>query len=152
MRRASTRDIPALITLMEAFYAESAYPLDHAAAQRGFAALMADERLGQVWLIEEGAKIAGYAVLTFRFGMEFGGLMAAVDDLYIAPQSRNKGLAKTALKEIRERCKAAGITAITVEVSPNNAPALAAYRHAGFTEAKDRQLLVVELSRPTHQG
>jgi GNAT superfamily N-acetyltransferase len=65
---------------------------DHALAERAFAAILADERLGYVWLIEDETRIVGYVVVALRFGMEYGGLMACLDDLFVLPQSRNKGL------------------------------------------------------------
>jgi GNAT superfamily N-acetyltransferase len=153
MRRASISDIPVLLELMSDFYSEGGYSLDHIHAERAFAALLSDERLGYAWLIEEQngeTKTVGYLVLTLRFGMEYGGLMACLDDLFVIPQSRNKGLSKAALFEVRDFCERIGVRAITVEVGYSNAPAQAVYRRLGLTEAKDRQLLALALAAPTH--
>jgi ribosomal protein S18 acetylase RimI-like enzyme len=140
MRRATSKDVPALVTLMAEFYGESGYLLDRAHAEKAFDALLSDERLGHVWLMEDAGTTVGYVVLTLRFGMEYGGMMACLDDLYVVPACRNRGLSKAALSEIREFCKVAGVRAITVEVSCNNAPAQAVYRWLGLTERHDRQL------------
>jgi GNAT superfamily N-acetyltransferase len=150
MRRAIPDDIPTLLALMSEFYAEGGYDLDRAHAERAFAAVLADERLGFVWLIDEETKNVGYLVLTLRFGMEYGGLMACLDDLFVVPQSRNKGLSTAALLQVREFCEHSGIRAITVEVGYSNGPAQAVYRRVGLAEAPDRQLLALALARPTH--
>jgi GNAT superfamily N-acetyltransferase len=150
MRRALQQDIPTLILLMAEFYAESGYDLDQSRAQKAFAALLADERFGCVWLIESEDKHVGYVVLTLRFAMEYGGLMACLDDLFVVPASRNSGLSTAALFEIRAFCEANGIGAITVEVGPDNGPAQRVYRRLGMTEAPGRQLLVLPLMHPTH--
>jgi GNAT superfamily N-acetyltransferase len=150
MRRAHRDDIPTLLSLMSEFYAESGYKLDHALAERAFAAILSDERLGFVWLIDEETKIVGYVVLTLRFGMEYGGLIACLDDLFVVPKNRNKGLSTAALIEVRDFCKISGIRAITVEVGSSNGPAQVVYRRVGLIEPPDRQLLALALAQPTH--
>ncbi|HMB90366.1 MAG TPA: GNAT family N-acetyltransferase [Rhodothermales bacterium] len=150
MRRALQHDIPTLLSLMADFYAESGYELDQAHAHKAFAALLADQRLGYIWLLEDDEKEVGYVVLTLRFGMEYGGLTACLDDLFVVPQSRNKGLSTAALQEIRAFCDAIGVCAITVEVGEGNDPAQRVYRCLGMSEARDRQLLVLPLRHPTH--
>jgi len=135
---------------MSEFYSEAGYNLDRALAERAFAAILADERLGYVWLINHEGKTVGHLVVTLRFGMEYGGMMACVDDLFVVPESRNKGLSTTALLEVRDFCKNKGIRAITVEVGFGNAPAQAVYRRVGLAEAPDRQLLALALAPPAH--
>ena len=150
MREALPEDIPTLLTLMSDFYAESGYELDRAVAERAFAAVLADDRLGHVWLIDDGPKDVGYVVLTLRFGMEYGGLIGCVDDLFVIPQSRNKGLSTAALIQVRDFCESSGIRAMTVEVGFSNGPAQAVYRRVGLVDAPGRQLLALALARPTH--
>jgi ribosomal protein S18 acetylase RimI-like enzyme len=150
MRRAHQEDIPLLIELMAWFYAESGYDLDRPLAEEAFAALLSGEHLGCVWLIDEGGRAVGYVVVTFRFGMEYGGLMACLDDLYVLPESRNRGLSTAALAQVRVFCEEVGIRAITVEVAPDNGPALTVYRRLGLTESPGRQLLVLPLAKPVH--
>ncbi len=150
MRQAHHDDIPELLALMCEFYAESGYDLDQTVAGAAFAEILSDERLGYVWLIDEETRNVGYLVLTFRFGMEFGGVMACIDDLFVVPQSRNKGLGTAALVQVREFCKSMGIRAITVEVGFSNGPAQAVYRRLGLADTPDRQLLSLALTRPVH--
>jgi GNAT superfamily N-acetyltransferase len=152
MRRARPDDIPALVALMDLFYAESGYALDAPLAEKAFADLLADERLGYVWLLDAAGRDAGYVVLTLRFGMEYGGLIACIDDLFVVPEHRNRGLSTAALVRIRDFCRSQGVRAITVEVSPGNGPAQAVYRRIGMEEEPGRQLLALPLERPTHAG
>ena len=92
----------------------------------------------------------GYIVLTFRFGMEYGGSMACVDDLFVVPHSRNKGLATATLALVRDFCKSIDVRAITVEVSHSNGSAQTVYRRLGLAEARDCQLLALALASPAH--
>ena len=150
MRRALPSDIPLLISLMTEFYAESGYELNRALVAGAFAAILAEERLGYVWLIQDEGEDAGYLVVTIRFGMEYGGRMACLDDLYVVPSHRNRGLSTAALIHVRGFCEEMGIRALTVEVGHSNGPAQTVYRRVGFVEAADRQLLALALANPAH--
>ncbi|MCI0744871.1 MAG: hypothetical protein L0Y58_05630 [Verrucomicrobia subdivision 3 bacterium] len=75
--------------MMQEFYAEAAYPLNHKRAAEAFARLLADDRLGHVWFIRAHLREVGYVVVTFCFSMEYGGLIAVVDDLFIQKPFRH---------------------------------------------------------------
>jgi GNAT superfamily N-acetyltransferase len=150
MRPASSSDIPLLVELMAQFYTEAGYDLNHARAAEAFAAILADERLGYVWIIQAEQQDVGHIVLALRYSMEYGGLIAYLDDLYVKAEWRNKGLSTGALMEVRSFCERAGIRALTVEVGHNNGPAQTVYRRIGFAETPDRQLLALPLADPAH--
>jgi GNAT superfamily N-acetyltransferase len=150
MRRASLNDIPLLVDLMAEFYAEAGYDLHHTRAAGAFEAILADERLGYVWIIQAEHQDVGHIVLTLKYAMEYSGLVACLDDLYVKPHWRNKSLSTGALIEVRNFCERAGIRALTVEVGHDNGPAQTVYRRVGFAEVADRQLLVLALASPTH--
>jgi GNAT superfamily N-acetyltransferase len=149
MRPATTDDVPKLLDLMADFYAESGYVLDRPHAAEAFTALLADDRLGRVWLIEQGSEAVGHVVVTFVFAMEYGGVTAVVDDFYVRPAFRGAGLGSSALAEARRACAELGMRAMRVEVGRDNAVAQAVYRHVGF-EAADHQLMALPLAGPTH--
>jgi GNAT superfamily N-acetyltransferase len=150
MRRAGPNDIPLLVGLMTEFYTEAGYDLNHSRAAEAFAAILADERLGYVWIIQAEDHDVGHLVLTLRYAMEYGGIIACLDDLYVKSGWRNKGLSSGAVAEVRNFCEGVGIRALTVEVGHDNAPAQTVYRRAGFAEAANRLLLVLALAAPTH--
>jgi len=150
VREAVRGDVPTLVELMAEFYAESDYVLDRGRAAAAFTVLLSDPRLGRVWLIEQAAAAVGYVVVTFVYGMEYGGLMAFVDDFFVRPTFRDSGLGTAALAAARDACSLLGLRAMSVEVAGDNDPALAVYRRAGF-EMTDRRLMVLALAAPTHE-
>jgi len=150
MRRATPGDIPLLLELMTEFYAEGGFRLDAERAGRAFTELLADERLGYVWIIEAEQQAVGHVVITLRYAMEYAGTIACLDDLFVRPAWRNRGLSQQALLQIRSFCEAAGIRAMTVEVGIGNWPAQKVYRRIGFAEEADRQLLALGLAPPAH--
>jgi ribosomal protein S18 acetylase RimI-like enzyme len=153
LREAGQADVPELAGLMGAFYAESGFALDKEQAAAGFRALLADARLGRVWLIEKGAgaAAAGYIVVTFVFAMEYGGMAAVVDDLYVRPEARGEGLGKAALAAARRACESLGMRGMRVEVGVDNLVAQAVYRSAGFVVLPDHGLMAAPLAPPAHE-
>jgi GNAT superfamily N-acetyltransferase len=151
MRLAQTDDLPMLLDLMADFYVESGYALDRAHAEEAFSALLADPRLGRVWLIQQGSDVVGHVVVTFVFAMEYGGVTAVVDDFYVRPASRGAGLGTSALAEVRRVCAELGMRAMRVEVGGDNAVAQSVYRRVGF-DAVDHLLMTLPLADPTHEA
>jgi GNAT superfamily N-acetyltransferase len=137
---------------MRAFYAESGFALDTEPAAAGFGALLADARLGRVWLIRpaKAAPAAGYIVVTFVFAMEYGGMAGVVDDFYLLPDARGEGLGKAALAAARRACEGLGLHAMRVEVGADNLAAQAVYRSAGFEALPGHGLMAVALTPPAH--
>ena len=102
---ATAAEIDALVSLMRAFYAEAGYPLDERWAARSFAALIADPTRGCVWLVRDGTDTVGHVVFTTRFSMEYGGIDAFVDDLFVLEQHRRHGAASVALEALFAHCR-----------------------------------------------
>ncbi len=140
LRLAGDRDIGALISMMREFYAIDAYPFDQAIARRALADLIRDPALGRVWLVEEGDAAIGYVVLTFGYSLEFHGRDAFVDELYLRPSHRGRGLGTRALRLVEETCRERGIHAVHLEVERTNVAARELYRKLGFKD-HDRHLM-----------
>jgi ribosomal protein S18 acetylase RimI-like enzyme len=172
MREAGQADVPELTGLMREFYAESGFVLDEELAATGFKSLLADARLGRVWLIEQPvaaaadhetvaapdepapaptSPAAGYIVVSFVFAMEYAGLAAVVDDFYVRPEARGEGLGKAALAAARRACQDLGVRAMRVEVGVDNLVAQAVYRSAGFEALPDHGLMAAPLAPPAHE-
>jgi hypothetical protein len=66
LRRGSPNDVSLLIVLMAEFYSEAGYDLNHTRAAGAFAAILADERLGYVWIIQAEHRDVGHIVLTLK--------------------------------------------------------------------------------------
>lgn len=85
-------------------------------------------------------EVAGYAVLTFGYSLEFHGRDAFVDELYLRNEYRGQGIGKRALEFLTEVCVAEGVSALHLEVERSNTQAQAVYRKFGF-EDHDRYLM-----------
>jgi GNAT superfamily N-acetyltransferase len=145
VRRATPADLPALIELMAEFYGEASYPLDRAWAGQNFAALLAHDAWGAVWIAcaDDGAP-AGHAVLTVRHSMEFGARDGFIDDLFVRAAHRRGGVGDALLQAVFSEAKARGLRALHVEVGRDNAAAHGLYARFGLRD-RERQLLTAVL-------
>lgn len=132
--RAATRDdLAALLDMMRAFYAEDRIPFDAARVAHGAAALVDEPSWGTILLLgDEGAD--GYLVLTRGFSVEHGGPFALLDELYVAPRARGRGLGMAGLALARAQARRWGIPRLRLEVSQHNPRAKAMYLRAGFAD------------------
>lgn len=94
--------------------------------------LMADPRLGRLWIIESENRLAGYLAVAFSHSLEMGGSVAFVDELYVIPEFRRRGIGGESLEFAARQCSAEGFRSLLLEVSPENHPAQALYRKRGF--------------------
>lgn len=140
---ASRTDLHVLLELMREFCAADAHPFDPQAAARALSELLANPSLGRAWLIEAGG-VAGYAVLSYGFSVEFGGREAFVDELYVRPAFQGHGLATETLAFVEREARTAGARTLHVEVRSANDRARQGYERAGF-ELRDWQVLSKKL-------
>ena len=146
-RLATLTDIDVLVRLMQQFRAEGSLTVSERAASRAFEAILDDSRLGQVWMIEHDGHPAGFVVLTVGFSMEYGGLRGFIDDFYVAPLYRRRGLGHAALEEVKRACRRRGVRALVVESRPEADAAMASYLSVGFQDS-GRCLLTLALADP----
>ncbi len=137
---AAERAAEAILGLMEQFYAEERYPFDREKARAALDPFLADAALGRAWLFRDGDAAVGYFVLTLGWSLEYGGRDAFVDELFVSPSHRGRGLGRRALEAIDEACRELGVRALHLEVEKNNLPAEELYRNGGF-EDRDRRLM-----------
>ncbi|HWT02028.1 MAG TPA: GNAT family N-acetyltransferase [Pyrinomonadaceae bacterium] len=140
IHKATSEDIPALVEMMREFYAESDYPLDGNWAAGSFSALLRDDSLGAVWVASRDSEPAGYVVLTVRFSMEYGGLDAFIDDLFVRTAFRRRGLGRALVKALLDECGRRRVIAAHVEVGHDNDAAKMLYGGFGLKQGDDGRL------------
>ena len=115
-------------------------PFDDQMRRSSYARFLNEPGHGYLWLFESGEKVVGYMVLAFVFSFEYGGRNAFIDELYVIPEYRRKGIGSRALQFARQTAQARGVVALHLEVSRNNSLAHKLYLRAGFVD-HDRYLL-----------
>lgn len=140
-RPAGTSDIAFLLAAMAMLRAEDGTePLVRVEAEPALRGLLADPAFGCVRILEQGGVTVGYLVLTFGYGIESLGRNAFVDELFVLPAFRRRGIGTRALKMAERICAEVGARTLYLEVERANTRARELYRRVGFRE-RDRMLM-----------
>jgi predicted acetyltransferase len=78
------------------------------------------------FLFEIGESIAGYAIVIYYWSNEYGGDIAFIDEFFVKPPWRKKGVDSSFIKYI-VNLKYKNLKAIQVEVTPRNKKAFTFY-------------------------
>lgn len=143
-RKAELDDLAAVWRLVQQFYAEESYAqIDRERAQGALRTLLGDDRLGSVWLVEEGAEAQGYALLCHGFSLEYGGRDAFLDEFFVCQALRGRGLGTKLLDAAEAGARQAGVGAVHLEVEGANPRAASLYARRGFAGNQRRLLTKV---------
>ena len=119
---------------------------DESAARSAFRQFLSLPAFGRIWLISDGGALSGYVILTIGFSFEFRGHDAFIDELYIVPTHRRRGLGRAAMAFVEQQAREMGVHAMHLEVDRGNDPALELYRRTGYQD-HDRLLMTKWLNR-----
>ena len=135
-RAAAGEDEPVLLRMMRnlAEQEPGAYDFDAPVVRQALRRFLASPDLGQAWVFFDGEIPVGYIVLTFGYSFEYHGRDSFIDELYIEPQYRRRGLGRRALLFVEERARELGVTAIHLEVDQGNDAAAELYRRTGYED------------------
>lgn len=146
LRPVAADDLPALLGMLRRFYAEDRIPLDEPRVRRGLGQLMADASLGAALFAEVGGERVGYVVLGWCFSIEQGGRHVLVDEIYLEPAARGRGLGRVLLAAACDWARGQGAEVARLEVNRHNPRAKALYIGHGFRD-DDRDILSLALAR-----
>jgi ribosomal protein S18 acetylase RimI-like enzyme len=132
IRSAAPPDLEAVLVLHRDFFAEDGYEFREEESRANLGRLLAEPGLGRVLAMEEDGRVVGYLVLTFGFSLEFGGRDGLVDELYVAPNHRGRGLGTQALEAAEAACRELGVRAVHLVVERSKEGVQALYRRRGF--------------------
>ena len=135
-RAASIADEQSFLPMMEALWAHERVPFDAAAVRAALAVLFSDPGLGCVWLALVEDAVAGYAIGTWGFSTEQGGRFLLLDELFVLPAFRGKGVGSATLAFVEQEAEREGAGAVRLEVSVENGPVRELYRLAGYIDLR----------------
>lgn len=151
-RPAVAADEPTLLRMMRnlAEQEPGAYFFDEPVVREVLLKFLASPDLGQAWVFFDEEDPVGYIVLTFGYSFEYHGRDSFIDELYIEPQYRGKGIGRRAMQFVEDRARELRVNAIHLEVDHGNDPAAELYRRAGYHDHA-RFLMTKWLNPGKHQ-
>jgi ribosomal protein S18 acetylase RimI-like enzyme len=143
---AESADVGILLEMISELAAHDGTPFFREPARGALEGLIARRELGRVWVIRAGGEAIGYVVLTLGYSLEFHGRDAFLDELYISPAHRGRGVGEKAIRFVEDACRKLGVKALHLEVERANTRAQSLYRRVGFKD-HDRYLMTRMISQ-----
>ncbi|HLK85729.1 MAG TPA: GNAT family N-acetyltransferase [Candidatus Binataceae bacterium] len=136
-RAASIDDDESVVAMCMALNAEDPGPAPVSPQQmrRTLAALREKPIRGRAVVCDVAGDAVGYALLISFWSNELGGEICTIDELFVLPEHRGRGLATALLERLAGGDRSlwpAEAAALTLEVSPGNQRARALYERLGF--------------------
>jgi ribosomal protein S18 acetylase RimI-like enzyme len=141
LRRAEIEDRDTLVPLVREYHATEGIAQDPAAYSDILAPLLAGDGHGRLWFVEADRAVVGYVALCFGYSIEFGGRDAFVDEIFVLPACRGRGVGERALALAIEAARGLGVRALHLEVALENHGARRLYARHGFALRERYQLM-----------
>jgi ribosomal protein S18 acetylase RimI-like enzyme len=130
-RVATKADAGELLRMMAPFNHEEGIPFSDDTFRGPLLKLIRDDQLGAA-LIFETETLAGYAIITWGYDLEFGGRDAFLTEFWIEPQARGVGAGRQALACAESFAKTNGAHALHLGVRHDNTRATRLYESSGY--------------------
>jgi ribosomal protein S18 acetylase RimI-like enzyme len=138
---AKPQDIDRLSALVAAFHDEQGITQPDTERRSGLTPLLEGIPHGAAYLIGPARAPVGYLIVTFGWSVEFGGLDAFIDEIYMRRAVRGRGIASEVLIALPKALAKAGVKGLHLEVDREDLATQRLYERAGFSP-RDRYMLM----------
>jgi GNAT superfamily N-acetyltransferase len=143
-RECRAEDHPLVASMVLALYEEdpAPTPVTLEGALRTLRRLEAEPVRGRAVLHGDGFGVDAYALLCSFWSNELGGEVCIVDELFVVPSARRRGIASGLISGLarRELPWFRDAVALELEVTPGNVRARALYERLGFAAYKNAMM------------
>jgi len=141
IRTITSADRETFLRMAYEFYHSEAvlHPIPDDYYTRAFDEMMRSEDYLLGLIFECEGKAAGYALLVKTWSQEAGGLTVWIDELYVLPEFRGRGIGRRFFTELETIAPA---VRYRLEIEPDNVRAEALYRSVGFDVLAYKQMVM----------
>jgi ribosomal protein S18 acetylase RimI-like enzyme len=132
LRLASQEDVSALVPLLLAQLREHGVPARETSVAKQVSAMIAAPDQGLVLLVERDKCVLGVAYVSFAHPLEHDGEVAWLEELYVIPEERSRGVGQKLLSEVIQRAEQRGCVSVDLEIAADHVRAANLYRRNGF--------------------
>lgn len=130
---ATPEELPQMADLLaELFMLESDFQPETDKQLRGLRMILENPQMGQLFVIRDGATVAGMANALITVSTAEGGRVLLLEDVIVSSDYRGKGLGRRLVEHVCDWARDQGITRVTLLADRENQPALNFYRNLGF--------------------
>jgi len=129
---AGPEDLDRLMRLVADFHVEQEIALSDEARRAALVPLLEGSPHGVIYLMGPARAPIGYVAVSFGWSIQFGGMDGVVDEIYIRPGVRGRGIGSEVLLALPKALAKAGLKALHLEVARDNPRARKLYEKLGF--------------------
>ena len=133
---ATSDDIDRVLPMIASYHDFDGIETDDAHRRAAIEPLLAGSPHGAIWMVGPRMAPVGYIAVSFGWSIEVGGLDGFVDEFWIREKVRGRGMGGEALAGLQATLRDAGVKALHLEVSAENAKATRIYTAAGFKQRR----------------
>ncbi len=135
------QDGPDIEQMVAGLYADDPSPVGMSLekVRRTIDELLRRPEKGAFVVFESGDAIIGYALIVHFWSNEYGGTIEVIDELYVQPDWRGRGVASAFLEYIVDTSQA-DVKGLHLEVTPRNVRARALYARHGFRATRNKHM------------
>lgn len=142
IRPLTAREIPALLPLVEQYWLfEDIAGFDSARVGRELERACADPGLASGWIAYLRGDAVGYLLAVYVFSLEHLGPTAEIDEFFVLPSARGKGLGDALLRLAEAEFARRHCTNVSLQLGRGNDGARAFYGRHGYGERAGFELL-----------
>jgi GNAT superfamily N-acetyltransferase len=142
IRPATVADVPALVPLVEQYWAfEDITHFDLPQVSRVLSRALSDPARMSGWVARMDGDAVAYLLAAYVFSLEHLGLTAEIDEFFVLPGARGRGLGNRLLQLAEAEFRARGCTNVFLQIGRGNDVARVFYRANGFAERAGFELL-----------
>ena len=132
IRKMQQKDTEEVFAMMRVFYDSPAvfHTSSDQILRQDIADCVSDMPLIDGFVFEDQGQLAGYAMTALNYTTEYGGISVWLEDLYIKPEYRGRGLSSRFFRHM-EQCYPQAVR-FKLEVEKENEIAIAAYQKNGY--------------------
>ncbi|HXU04524.1 MAG TPA: GNAT family N-acetyltransferase [Polyangia bacterium] len=132
IRPAAPADRDVTVALLVAQMREHEIPTPAARLAAAFDHVVADAARGAILLAWEGSNAIGVAALSYAFPIELGECIAWLEELYVEPAARERGVGAALLRAALDIAEAAGAVTVELEIVAGHERVERLYTRFGF--------------------
>lgn len=132
IRPAVVDDLGAVTALLVEQLREHAVETPSAAIGDAVRTVVAHPERGRILVAHDRDAVVGVAALSFVWPIEHGGMSAWLEELYVVPDARGRGIGTALLRAALRAASEAGAVAVDLEVDAGHGRAANLYAREGF--------------------
>jgi ribosomal protein S18 acetylase RimI-like enzyme len=142
IREATPNDAAPIASLVEHYWSFEEIPgFQFDRVKRLLEESLADPKVARAWMAISQQGVCGYLLAVLVFSLEHGGIMAEIDEFFVAPAARESGVGLNLLRTAEEALAKAGCVRVQLQLGSQNDGARAFYHRRGYEERSGYELM-----------